>query len=869
MSGDFNKVYNPKEVEKRIYSFWEENGYCHPERKGKKFTIAIPPPNITGSLHIGHALNNTLQDILIRRKRLAGFSALWIPGTDHASIGTHNQIEKTLKKEGKTRFDLGREKFLEFAWQWKERYEKEIINQLKSLGCLCDWQRLRFTLDEVCSKAVREAFVRYYEEGLIYRDYRIINWCPRCKTAISDLEVKAKEIPGKLWFIRYPGLNGEDGIIVATTRPETMLGDTAVAVNPSDERYQGMIGKKVILPLMAREIPIITDSLVDKEFGTGAVKVTPAHDPIDFEIGKKNNLPFIKVIDEDAKITKEGGNYYGLSREEARNKILEDLKKEGLLIKEEDYTLPLKICVRCETPIEPLLSLQWFLRMKELADPAIKVVKEGRVRFFPRRWEKVYLDWMENIKDWCLSRQLWWGHRIPVFYCEDCSEIIVSRTDPKECPKCQSKKIRQEEDILDTWFSSALWPFSTLGWPEKTEDFQFFYPTDVLVTDPDIIFLWVARMIFSSLFFTKEIPFHTVYIHSTVLTQSGERMSRSRGIGVDPNLLIEKYGSDALRFTLTYLETQSQSFRFWEERVLLGRNFANKIWNAARLIYPYLKDAKTKKEEYPLTPIDEWVITEFNKFLNTINHYLESYNFSGYANSLYEFFWHTFCDWYLEFSKKRLKERDGACLSVLYSVFSNYLKVLHPVMPFITEEIYQRFNFGKSVLEEKWPEEIPLTLSPKGEMVYPFLDLIKGIRTIRSEMRIDPKVELTLIINPSLTKKELQEFFLENMAHLKNLAGIKEIKFDEKRPPQSSSYSTKDFEFYLPLGEVIDVKKEEERIKKEISALKEELEKIEMRLQDENFLKKAKAEVKEKEEARKRELSEKLQRLENNLFYLK
>lgn len=871
MSEDFGKVYNPKEVEKRIYAFWEENGYCHPERKGKKFTIAIPPPNITGSLHIGHALNNNLQDILIRKKRLEGFSALWIPGTDHASIGTHNQIEKVLKKEGKTRFDLGRDKFLAFAWQWKERYEKEIISQLKALGCLCDWQRLRFTMDEVCSEAVREAFVRYYERGLIYRDYRIINWCPRCKTAISDLEVKAKEIPGKLWFIRYPGLKSGDGVVVATTRPETMLGDTAVAVNPEDERYQGIIGQKVILPLMSREIPIIVDSLVDKNFGTGAVKVTPAHDPVDFEISKKNNLPSIKVIDEDAKITKEGGKYYGLSREEARKKILDDLKREGLLIKEEDYPLPLKTCVRCETPIEPLLSLQWFLRTKELAPEAIAVVKKKMVKFVPERWEKVYLSWMENLKDWCLSRQLWWGHRIPVFYCEECPEIIIARTDPKECPKCQSKRIKQEEDILDTWFSSALWPFSILGWPEKTEDFNFFYPTDVLITDPDIIFLWVARMIFSSLFFTQEIPFHTVYIHSTVLTQSGERMSRSKGIGVDPNLLIEKYGSDALRFTLTYLETQSQSFRFWEERVLLGRNFANKIWNAARLIYPYLQNGKRerKKVAYPLTPIDEWLITEFNKLLNDVNRYLDSYNFSAYANSLYEFFWHTFCDWYLEFSKKRMREKDEVCLNVLYLVFGHYLKVLHPVMPFITEEIYQRFNLGKSILEEKWPEEIPIALSPKGRMVYPLLDSIKGIRIIRSEMRINPKSELILILNPSLTKPALQKFFRENTEHLKNLAGIKEIIFNEKRPPQSSSYSTKDFEFYLPLGEVIDVKKEETRINKEIAALREELKKIEMRLGAENFLNKAKPEVKEKEWERKRELTEKLRRLENNLSSLK
>ena len=870
-SAGFNKVYNPKDVEKRIYAFWEENRYYHAviSRK-KKFTIAIPPPNITGSLHIGHALNNTLQDILIRKKKLEGFEVLWIPGTDHASIGTHNQIEKELRKEGKTRFDLGREKFLALCWKWKEQYEKKIISQLKALGCLCDWERLRFTLDEVCSKAVREAFVRYYEDGLIYRDYRIINWCPRCHTAISDLEVKTKELKSQLWYIKYPGLHSSDkGVVVATTRPETMLGDTAVAVNPDDFRYKGLVGEKVILPLMKREIPIIADSLVDKDFGTGAVKVTPAHDPVDFEIGKRHNLPFIKVIDEDAKITKEGGRYAGLSRELAREEVLKDLRNEGLLIKEEEYSLPLKVCARCETAIEPLLSLQWFLRMKGLAQPAIKVVKEKKVRFFPERWGKVYLDWMENIKDWCLSRQLWWGHRIPVFYCEECGEILVTRTDPKECSRCQSKRLKPDEDILDTWFSSALWPFSTLGWPEKTEDFLFFYPTDILITDPDIIFLWVARMVFSSLYLTNEIPFHTVYIHSTVLAQSGERMSRSKGIGVDPQILIERYGSDALRFTLTYLETGSQSFRFWEERVILGRNFANKIWNAARLLYPYLFQRRGEEGlKEGLTPIDEWIIQEFNKLLNDVNLYLTQYNFSSYAASLYEFFWHTFCDWYLEFAKKRLTEKDEVCLKTLSLVFKNYLKILHPVMPFITEEIWQKFQFGKSILEERWPEEIPLPFGKARELVYSLLDLIKGVRTIRSEMKINPKVSLTLLLNSSLTKKELIQFFQENISHIRNLGGVKELSLVAERPPQSSSYSTREFEFYLPLGEVIDVEKEKKRMEKEIALLKNELAKISARLADENFRNKAKPEVKEKEEKRKEALTEKLQRLERNLSYL-
>ncbi len=867
---EFEKVYNPKDIEKRIYSFWEENRYYHAQGDltKKKFVISIPPPNITGSLHIGHALNNTLQDILIRKKKMAGFETLWVPGTDHASIGTHNQIEKELKKEGKTRFDLGREGFLKRAWQWKEKYEKTIINQLKALGCLCDWERMRFTMDETCSRAVREAFCRYYENGLIYRDYRIINFCPRCKTAISDLEVKTKEIAGRLWFIRYPAAGGKSDVIVATTRPETMLGDTAVAVNPEDERYKKLIGKKVILPLMNREIPIIADSRVDKEFGTGAVKVTPAHDPVDFEIGQAHNLPFIKVIDEDARITKEGGKYQGLIREEAREKILEDLKKEGLLIKEENYSVPLKTCVRCDTPTEPLLSLQWFLRMAELAKPAIWAVEEGAVKFVPERWQKVYLDWLRNIKDWCISRQLWWGHRIPVFYCLDCNEIMALRKDPNDCPRCKGKNIKQDEDILDTWFSSALWPFSTLGWPENTKDMELYYPTDVLITDPDIIFLWVARMVFSSLYFIKKIPFHTVYIHSTVLSQKGERMSRSRGIGVDPNLLIEKYGSDALRFTLTYLETQSQSFRFWEERVVLGRNFANKVWNSARLLYPYLKKDAASLCPNQFTAIDEWIIHQFNNLLKDVNRNLANYNFSAYAAALYNFFWHTFCDWYLEFTKKRLQEKDETGLWVISLIFKNCLKLLHPIMPFLTEELWQRFNFSKSLLEEKWPEAIPATISERVELVSAMQEIIKGIRAIRSELNINPKTELLLLINPLLTRKPLIEFLRDNLEHLASLAKVKEIALTEKRPPISSSYSTPTFEFYLPLAEIIDVKKERERIEKEIAQLKQELAKIESHLRDEEFLKKAKPEIKIREEARKKEFEEKLKRLNNNLSYL-
>ncbi len=870
---EFEKVYKPKEVEGKIYKFWKERRYYHPEPSPlkKKFTIAIPPPNITGSLHIGHALNNTLQDILIRWKQLTGFASLWVPGTDHASIGTHVQIEKDLAKEGKTRFDLGREAFLKRAWEWKERYEKRILTQLEELGCLCDWERRRFTMDESYSKAVREAFIRYYEAGLIYRDYRIINYCVRCQTAISDLEVKTIEVSSKLWFIKYPFVDASEGIVVATTRPETMLGDTAVAVSPDDKRYKAFIGRKVILPLLGREIPIIASPLVDREFGTGAVKVTPAHDPTDFEIGKENNLPSLKVIDERGRITKEGGRYSGLSREEARAAILKDLKKENLLWKEEDYLLPLKVCARCETPIEPLPSKQWFLRMAELAKPAAEVVEKGVVRFFPERWAKVYLDWLRQVKDWCISRQLWWGHRIPAFHCLDCEQVMVKREEVRECERCGSRNVKPDEDILDTWFSSALWPFATLGWPEETRDLEFFYPTDVLITDPDIIFLWVARMVFSSLYFTNKIPFHTVYIHSTVLTQSGERMSRSKGIGVDPDLLIERFGSDALRFTLTYLETDSISFRFWEERVVLGRNFANKIWNSARLLYPYLTSSQKmpKLGEVSLSPIDEWILIEFNRLIWEINKNLSSFNFSAAASSLYEFFWHTFCDWYLEFSKGGMKEREGGTLATLSFIFPNYLKLLHPVMPFITEEIWRRFKFGESILEANWPEELSFTPSPKTSLVPSLKEVIKGVRVIKSELRIEPKKELSILFNPKLTREELIQFASENRKHLLNLAGVKKVGLSEERPPQSSSYSTPDFEFYLPLKDLIDVEREKTRIEKEVSSLREELKRIARRLSDEEFQKKAKADVKEKEMVRQKELSEKLKRLENNLSFLK
>jgi valyl-tRNA synthetase len=890
---EFPKRYQPADFEERWYQYWQDRKlfFADPRSAKKAYSITIPPPNVTGSLHLGHALNNTLQDIMIRKKKLEGYEILWLPGTDHASIGTHNQIEKVLAREGKTRFDVGRDEFLKLAWTWKEKYGSTIIEQLKKLGCACDWTRLRFTMDPMLSRAVREAFVRYYEKGLIYRSEYLVNWCPRCHTAISDLEVKHKELPGQLWFIKYPIKNSSDYVVVATTRPETMLGDTAVAVHPDDERYARLHGKTALLPLTEREIPIVTEELVDREFGTGAVKVTPAHDPVDFEIGKKKHLEFIKVIDEDGQMTdKVPPRYQELTREAAREMIIQDLTARGLLEKIEPYRLNVGTCERCETVIEPLPSLQWFLKMAPLTGPAISAVKDGRVELVPERWTKVYLDWMDNIKDWCISRQLWWGHRIPVFYCDECHEIMVSREDPKECNACHGTKIRQDEDILDTWFSSALWPFSTMGWPEATDDLQKFYPTDFLSTAPEILYLWVARMIFSGLEFMGDIPFKKVYFHSVILSEGGERMSRSKGIGVDPLELIDKYGTDALRFTVAYLETQSQSYRFWEQKVEIGRNFANKIWNAARLIHPYLaesrgqraesctpianspisgrqsaSDCKVALDNFERNQIDRWLIARYNGAVKTVSDSIERCNYGYAASELYKFLWHEFCDWFLEFAKGRMD--SAAVTAVLHEVFSGSLRLLHPFMPFITEELWHRFGFDpESIMESSWPSPVPVDETGV-ERVESLKDVITAVRNIRAELGVPPKTPVECQIKTPDTG--LASFLIEHSPLVQKLAAVASVRSTIERPACSSVAVFANLEVYVPLAGIIDITKEGQRLGREQSALKKELEKIAQRLTNDEFLSRAPTAVVDKEQEKKRLFEEKLERLNQALAALR
>ena len=901
-TSEFPPRYDPKPVESRWYEYWEQHGFFKADSSSEKkpFCIVIPPPNITGSLHVGHALNNTLQDIVIRMKKLQGYETLWLPGTDHASIGTHTHIDRQLAQEGTNRFELGREEFLKRAWAWKEKYGNRIIEQLKLLGCACDWSRTRFTMDEMLSKAVREAFVRYYEEGLIYRGNRIVNWCPRCRTAISDLEVKHQDQKSSLWYIRYPleksrspEAERSKGLpqfaVVATTRPETMLGDTAVAVNPNDARYSDLVGRKLILPLANREIPVIADELVLSDFGTGAVKVTPAHDATDFEIGRKHKLEFIAVISDTARMTDAvPEKYRGLSREACRKQVVQDLEAAGLMEKIEPYKLSASICERCSTVTEPLTSEQWFLKMKDLARPAIKVVEEGRVRLIPERWNKVYLEWMNNIRDWCISRQLWWGHRIPVFYCDDCGEVMVARLDPEKCAKCGSTKIRQDEDILDTWFSSALWPFSTLGWPDRNPDLAKFYPTNFLSTAPDIIFLWVARMVFSGLKFMGDIPFTDVYFHSFILVETGERMSRSKGIGLDPAELFEKYGTDAVRFTLTYLESQSQSYRLAEKRFEFGRNFTNKIWNAARLLQPHLANSSLdiRHSSLPprLEPVDKWILSRYNRVLKTVTEALSGYAYSAAAAALYEFFWHEFCDWYLEFAKLRMKEDDPACRWTLYHVLNGSLRLMHPVMPFITEELWQRFRFApmrvsdcglpnsasdiphsalsESIMSSTWPEPIPVD-EVQAEEVEIMRELIVGIRNIRSEMNVAATARVACLVNA--TDPELEKFLLAQRDLIAEQAKVSELKTARTKPPHSSLVVLKGLEAYVPLEGLIDFEKEQARLQKDRENAENEISRIQQRLQDENFASRAKPEIVERERERLAALQERLARLKKTI----
>ncbi len=875
-----DKVYNPKSVEDKWYKFWEENNLFRAKvRKDKKpFSIVIPPPNVTGSLHIGHALVNTLQDVIVRFKRMQGYETLWLPGTDHAGIATQNVVEREIAKEGLTRHDLGREEFIKRVWEWKEKYGNNIINQLKKLGASCDWSRERFTLDEKLSRAVREVFVTLYNEGLIYKDDYIINWCPRCQTALSDLEVEHKEVHGKLYYIKYPVKGEDDYLVIATTRPETMLGDVAVAINPNDERYKKYKGKTVILPIVEREIPIIEDEYVDMEFGTGALKITPYHDPNDYEVAKRHNLPGINIFNIDATINENGGKYKGLTREEAREKIVEELKEKGLLVKIEDHVHSVGHCYRCHTAIEPYLSSQWFVKIKPLAEPAIEAVRDERITFTPKRWEKIYFNWMENIRDWCISRQIWWGHRIPVWYCNDCGKYSASVEDLHVCPKCGSSNISQEEDVLDTWFSSALWPFSTLGWPEETEDLKYFYPTSLLVTGFDIIFFWVARMIMMGLKFMGDVPFRKVFVNPLVGDEEGKKMSKTKGNVVDPLVIIEKYGADALRYTLASLTTDVNYIKLSETKIEAARNFANKIWNASRFIITNLGEFSPDEyniEEFNLTLSDRWILSRTNRVIKEVTEGLEKFNYSEAASTLYDFFWREFCDWYIEISKVDLYgDNDRAkqkTKKILHYVLETFLKLIHPYMPFITEEIWQRLpHKGRSIMVSDWPIYDEKFFDKRAEnAMNKVQELVRVVRNLKAEMNIPINKRTDIIINV-VSDEEALSLIKESLSYLE-LAKVGDAKITYKnaeRPKLSSIGVTKDAEIYMPLEGLIDIERERERLKKDLVKVEKELERTSKKLNNPNFVNRAKPEIVEKERGIYRELNDKKKRITEILRFL-
>lgn len=855
MAKELSKVYEPKEVEKRIYEMWEKSGAFRGIRDPKKkpFTIVMPPPNVTGQLHMGHAMDAALQDILIRYKRMKGFAALWVPGTDHAGIATQIKVEEALRGEGLTRYDLGREKFLERVWDWKNKYGDRIVEQQKKLGASCDWERARFTMDEGCSMAVREVFVSLYEKGLIYKGSRIINWCPHCTTALSDAEVEYKDKPGNLWHLRYPLTDGSGYIVVATTRPETMLGDTGVAVNPNDERYRHLVGKTCILPLMNREIPIVADEYCDMEFGTGCVKMTPAHDPNDFEVGLRHNLEIIRVLDDSGKVNELGGKYQGLDRYEARKAVIADLEALGLVEKIEEHQHNVGTCYRCGTDVEPIISAQWFVKMQPLAKEAIRVVEEGETKFVPDRFSKIYTNWMENVHDWCISRQLWWGHQIPAWYCADCGHITVSREDPAECEKCGSKNITRDEDVLDTWFSSALWPFSTLGWPDKTEDLEYFYPTDVLVTGYDIIFFWVARMIFSGCEHTKRSPFHTVFIHGLVRDEKGRKMSKSLGNGIDPLDMIDRYGSDALRFNLVTGNSPGNDMRFYTERCEAMRNFANKIWNASRFV---LMNLTIDKCELPdrLETEDKWILSKLNSVIKEVNENMDSFELGVAAQKVSDFIWDSYCDWYIEMTKPRLNGDDDEsrinAQKVLLYVLTEILKLLHPFMPFITEEIWQAIpHEGDMLILERYPEYSESLNYPKDEHDFEILmDAIKAVRSRRAEMNVPPSRKAHLII---VTDKG--DIFEKGRAFLIKLAYAGDIDIADTDPADIEgmvSVVTGDAKMFMPMADLVDLGKERERIEKELQKAIKEYEGQMAKLSNESFLAKAPAKVIENEKER-------------------
>ena len=848
MARELPKIYEPQNVESRIYDMWQEGGYFHAEvdKSKKPFTIVMPPPNVTGQLHMGHAMDATLQDTLIRFKRMQGYNALWLPGVDHAGIATQIKVEEELRvKEGLTRYDLGREKFLERVWDWKQKYGNRIVEQQKKLGASCDWDRSAFTMDDTCSKAVREVFVSLYEKGLIYKGSRIINWCPNCVTALSDAEVEYVDKPGHLWHIRYPLADGNGEVVVATTRPETMLGDTGVCVNPNDERYQSIIGKKVILPLVNKEIPIVADDYAEMEFGTGCVKMTPAHDPNDFEVGLRHNLEVIRVLDDNGVVNEFGGKYEGMDRYDARKAIVADLEEQGYLVKIEDHAHNVGTCYRCHKDVEPIISAQWFVKMKPLAEEAIRVVKEGETKFVPDRFSKTYMNWMENVRDWCISRQLWWGHQIPAWTCSECGHISVSREDICKCEKCGSEKITREEDVLDTWFSSALWPFETLGWPGNTEDLNYFYPTDVLVTGYDIIFFWVARMIFSGCEHTGKTPFHTVLIHGLVRDNQGRKMSKSLGNGIDPLEMIEKYGCDALRMNMVTGNSPGNDMRFYVERCEAMRNFANKLWNASRYVLMNLgEDAvNALPEAGKLEIADKWVLSKLNKLVAEVTENMDKYELGVAIQKIYDFIWDTYCDWYIELTKARLYSEDAdrkqTAMQVLVYVLDQILRLLHPFMPFITEEIWQSIpHEGDALIVAKWPEyREDLAFKAEEDQMESVMNAIRAIRNRRTEMNVPPSKKAALQI---LTAKP--QVFTEGEGFLQRLAYADEVTLLDKEPVNLDgmvTITTADAKLYIPMGQLVDVAKELDRINKELEKNRKFLAGLESKLSNEKFVARA------------------------------
>ncbi|MHB1315849.1 MAG: valine--tRNA ligase [Christensenellales bacterium] len=872
MKKEMEKTYDPISAQNKLYEWWEKQGCFHdlPDPAKQPFSIVIPPPNITGQLHMGHALDNTMQDILARFKRMQGFCTLWLPGTDHASIATEVKIVEQMAKEGLTKEKIGREEFLHKAWEWKRQYGGRIVEQLKQLGASCDWQRERFTMDEGCNRAVVEVFIKLYEKGLIYRGSRIIHWCPDCRTALSDAEVEYEEQSSHLWHIRYPSKDGKDFIVVATTRPETMLGDTAVAVHPGDPRYSHLIGKTLILPIVGKEIPVVADEYVDKEFGTGAVKITPAHDPNDFEVALRHQLPVVRVLDDGGNINENGGKFCGMTREEARKAIVGELQAMGALVKTEAYTHNVGQCYRCGTNVEPIVSEQWFVKMKPLAQPAMEAVRNGDIEFVPKRFEKIYFNWMENIRDWCISRQLWWGHRIPAYYCAQCGQLTVSAQAPEQCSVCGCTSFNQDEDVLDTWFSSGLWPFSTMGWPQKTDDLNYFYPTSVLVTGYDIIFFWVARMIVFGLAFMGEAPFKKVLVHGIVRDSQGRKMSKSLGNGIDPLEVIQQHGADALRFSLVSGNSPGSDMRFYWEKVEACRNFANKIWNASRFVLMNIDDVPKPVDAARLDIADKWILHRLENAIREVTCQLEAFDFGLASTKLYEFVWNEFCDWYIEMAKERLyganEAEKEAVKAVLWHILENTLKLLHPFMPYLSEEIYSAMDHEDSIMRAGWPKNGSYHFPQEEQQMQRVMEAVRAIRNIRAEMGVPPSQKAQVIL-----VGENLKCFEDARNYMMRLSSAKEIilQSDKAGIPQNAvTVVCAGAEAYLPLEELIDIEKELVRLKKEQETLKKEIERAAGRLANEGFMNKAPQCVVDEERGKLEKYREMAQKVEERIILL-